>query len=88
MITLVILLVTLKTFFYMRMFTSLTPIVVMLSRVIYDLRAFTLIFMIQIIMLSQFFSILQMGVGMSDVDANKSGKRKKLLEAMLDNEVG
>lgn len=85
---LVIFMLTLKTFFYMRMFPQLTPIVVMLSRVIYDLKEFTLVFMIQIIMLSQLFSILQLGVGLEGQDSGKSGKRKKMIEAMLNNEVG
>jgi hypothetical protein len=49
---LVIFMITLKTFFYMRMFPQLTPIVVMLTRVIYDLKEFTLVFIIQIIMFS------------------------------------
>ena len=60
----VIFMITLKTFFYMRMFPQLTPIVVMLTKVIYDLKEFTLVFMIQIIMFSQLFSILQLGVGL------------------------
>lgn len=63
---LVIFMLTLKTFYYMRMFPQLTPIVVMLSRVIYDLKEFTLVFMIQIVMFSQFFSILQVGVGLDN----------------------
>ena len=46
-----------KTFFFLRLFNKLSPIVTMLMNVIYDLRVFILFFMILIL----FFS-LQLGV--------------------------
>ena len=51
MITLVVLLIT-KTFFFLRMFDSLTPIVVMITTVIYDLRIFLLFYTILILLFS------------------------------------
>ena len=41
-----------KTFFYLRIFDGLSPIVTMLARVIKDLQAFLLFFMILIVMFS------------------------------------
>lgn len=42
--------VILNTFMYLRIVPTLTPIVVMLKHVIYDLKAFLLFFMIKLIM--------------------------------------
>lgn len=51
-----------KTFFYLRIFPSLTPIIVMLGEVVSDLKAFLLFFSILILMLGQVFAVLQCGV--------------------------
>ena len=51
MILLVVLLIT-KTFFFLRMFEALTPIVVMITTVVYDLRIFLLFYFILILLFS------------------------------------
>lgn len=50
-----------KTFFFLRVFKTLTPIVVMLQRVIYDLKIFMLFFAILILLLSRTFAVLGLG---------------------------
>lgn len=60
MIFLVCLLIT-KTFFFLRMFSSLTPIVVMITTVIYDLRIFMMFYTILILLFSQIFSVIGLG---------------------------
>jgi len=44
----IILMLILKTFFFLRIFPSLTPIVVMITKVIYDLRIFLFFYMLLI----------------------------------------
>ena len=56
-----ILMITLKTFFFLRMFSSLTPIVVMLQNVIYDLRIFLFFYTIMLFFFSLLFAVLGMG---------------------------
>lgn len=63
----IVLLLTVKTFFFLRIFPTLTPIVVMLTNVFYDLRIFLLFYFILILLFSQLFAIL--GVGNLDVTA-------------------
>jgi hypothetical protein len=53
--------ITLKTFFFLRMFSSLTPIVVMLQNVIYDLRIFLFFYTIMLFFFSLLFAVLGMG---------------------------
>ena len=60
MLLLVCLLIT-KTFFFLRMFETLTPIVVMITTVIYDLRIFMLFYTILILLFSQIFSVIGLG---------------------------
>jgi hypothetical protein len=50
-----------KTFFFLRIFPTLAPIVVMLKTVIYDLRIFMFFYMILIGMYCQTFGILGLG---------------------------
>ena len=62
---LIILLLIVKTFFFLRIIESFTPIVIMLIRVIYDLRIFLLFYTILLFMYSLIFSVI--GVGLSGV---------------------
>jgi hypothetical protein len=62
---LIILLLVVKTFFFLRIIESFTPIVIMLIRVIYDLRIFLLFYTILLFMYSLLFSVI--GVGLSNV---------------------
>lgn len=57
----IVLQVLLKTFFFLRVFPSLTPVIVMLKVVIYDLRIFMLFYTILIALLSQVFAVLGLG---------------------------
>jgi len=47
-----------KIFFYLKVFASLTPIVVMLQNVIYDLRIFMLFYLILIGLSAQMFCVI------------------------------
>jgi hypothetical protein len=60
MVMIVLLLVS-KTFFYLRIFPTLTPIVVMIQNVIYDLRIFLFFYLILIGLFCQIFAILGLG---------------------------
>ena len=51
----------LKTFFFLRIFPTLAPIVVMLKTVIYDLRIFMFFYMILLGMFCQVFAVLGLG---------------------------
>jgi uncharacterized membrane protein YgcG len=53
--------VIMKTFFFLRIFPTLAPIVVMLKTVVYDLRIFMLFYMILTIMFGQTFAIIGLG---------------------------
>ena len=50
-----------KTFFFLRIFPTLAPIVVMLKTVIYDLRIFMFFYLILLAMYCQVFAILGLG---------------------------
>ena len=65
MCILVLLLIS-KTFFFLRIFPVLTPIVVMITNVIYDLRIFLLFYLILIALFCQIFAILGLGNEMTD----------------------
>lgn len=60
MVAIVLLLIT-KTFFFLRIFPTLTPIVVMIQNVIYDLRIFLMFYLILIALFCQIFGILGLG---------------------------
>ena len=47
----IVLQVLIKTFFFLRVFPELTPIIVMLKNVVYDLRIFMLFYAILILLL-------------------------------------
>ena len=57
----VVILALIKTFFFLRIFESLSPIVTMLQNVIYDLRIFLLFYTILLVLFSLLFGILGMG---------------------------
>jgi hypothetical protein len=50
-----------KTFFFLRIFPLFTPIVVMLTNVVYDLRIFLVFYFILIGGMSQVFAVLGLG---------------------------
>ena len=54
----IVLLLIIKTFFFLRIFQDLTPLVVMLTQVIGDLKAFMTFYIILIVMFSQFFCVI------------------------------
>lgn len=54
----IVILLIVKTFFFLRIFPILTPLVVMLTQVIGDLKAFMTFYAILIVMFSQFFCVL------------------------------
>ena len=66
----IVLALLVKTFFFLRIFPLLTPIVVMLSEVIYDLRVFLLFYVILISFFSQIFAVLGLG---NDYDTKYTG---------------
>lgn len=68
----VILLAIVKTFFYLRVFESLSYIVTMLKNVIYDLRVFLIFYFMVIFLFGLIFSVL--GVG----NMNAPGDYKEL----------
>jgi hypothetical protein len=53
--------ITVKTFFFLRIFPSLTPIVVMIQKVIYDLRIFLFFYTTMLFFFSLLFSVLGLG---------------------------
>ena len=56
-----ILMVIAKTFFYLRIFPALTPIVVMINSVIYDLRIFMFFYVLLISFFCLVFAVLGLG---------------------------
>jgi hypothetical protein len=65
---LIILQIVNKTFFFLRIFPSLTPIVVMITSVIYDLRIFMLFYFIMISFFCLLYAVL--GLGMPEENSN------------------
>lgn len=57
----IVLLLISKTFFFLRIFPVLTPIVVMITNVIYDLRIFLFFYLILISLFCQIFAVLGLG---------------------------
>lgn len=58
LLCIIILLLVVKTFFFMRIFPTLTPLVVMLTNVFGDLKPFMLFYTILIVMLGQLYAII------------------------------
>lgn len=61
----IILLLTVKTFFFLRIIESFTPIVIMLINVIWDLKIFLFFYGILILIYALIFSVI--GIGLSNV---------------------
>ena len=57
-----------KTFFFLRIFDTLSYIVTMINKVVFDLRVFVLFYMIMITLFSMIFAVL--GVGNAHVDGD------------------
>ena len=57
----IILLAVMKTFFYLKIFGSLSPIVTMLTNVIYDLKVFMFFYIILIVLFSLLLGVLGLG---------------------------
>ena len=57
----IIMLALVKTFFFLRIFDALSPIVTMLTNVIYDLRIFLFFYTILIVLFSLLLGILGIG---------------------------
>ena len=80
MVIIILLLIT-KTFFFLRIFPVLTPIVVMLTNVIYDLRIFMYVYMIMLFLFSLTFLVI--GLGITHVDSIT----KRRSEITYENEI-
>ena len=65
--------VIMKTFFYLRIFPALTPIVVMINSVIYDLRIFMFFYGLLISFFCLVFAVL--GLGNGEVHNNAESRR-------------
>lgn len=61
LMTVIIILALNKTFFFLRIFESLSPIVTMLTNVIYDLRIFLLFYTILVVLFSLLLGVLGVG---------------------------
>lgn len=61
MMCIIVLLLITKTFFFLRIFPLLTPIVVMINNVVYDLRIFLFFYLILISLFCQIYAILGLG---------------------------
>ena len=57
----IVIFLIIKTFFFLRIYPTLTPIIVMLKRVVYDLRIFLFFYMILITLFSQLLAVLGLG---------------------------
>lgn len=76
MVIMVVLLV-IKSFFYLRIFRNFTPIVIMLKNVMYDLRIFLLFYTILIFIFSLLFSVLGVNLASVQTDLIEHGEFKK-----------
>ena len=72
----IILVVITKTFFYLRIFPSLTPIVVMINSVIFDLRIFMFFYMLLVSFFCLVFAVL--GLGNESVHNPEERERRNL----------
>jgi hypothetical protein len=62
LLTVVIVILVMKTFFFLRIVESFTPIVIMLTNVIYDLRIFGLFYSILCFLFSLMFNVIGVGL--------------------------
>lgn len=78
----IVCLLIMKTFFFLRIFPTLTPIVVMLTNVIWDLRIFLFFYVILILLFSQLFAVLGLGNAQLRTDLESQEERDALEENM------
>ena len=76
----IILLAVLKTFFYLKIFAALSPIVTMLTNVVYDLRIFMLFYIILIVLFSLLLGVLGLGNRNIAGDFQKKFKDSKITD--------
>ena len=57
----VVVALTYKTFFFLRIIPALTPVVVMLTNVIYDLRIFLTFYLILLLFCTWMYSVIDLG---------------------------
>jgi len=67
-----------KSFFYLRIFDSMTGIVVMLTNVIFDLRAFMLFYIILLWLSSHMFMVIGLGNEYTKDDLGEAEQRRML----------
>jgi hypothetical protein len=65
-----------KIFFYLKVFGVLTPVVVMLENVIFDLRIFMLFYLILVALSSQMFCVIGLGNSYDDEGSRRLLKAK------------
>lgn len=58
----IVILLLIKTFFFLRILTDFTPIVIMLTNVIYDLQQFLFFYIILVFMFSFIFAVMGLGL--------------------------
>lgn len=76
----IVCLLIVKTFFFLRIFPTLTPIVVMLANVIWDLKIFLFFYTILILLFSQLFAVLGLGNAQLRTDLETQKERDDLQE--------
>jgi hypothetical protein len=69
---LIVLLQIVKCFFFLRLYNSLTPIIVMLKNVVYDLRIFLMFYTILVVMIGQCYCIMGLGNNYLKVEVTDS----------------
>jgi uncharacterized membrane protein len=84
---LLVLLLLMKTFLFLRVFENFTPLVIMLKKVIYKLRIFGLFFTITLFLFSLLFSVIGVGLGEiqpfdlpTEKDGAAAGARRVLVD--------
>jgi hypothetical protein len=84
----IILQVLLKTFFFLRVYPTLTPIIVMLKTVIYDLRIFMLFYSILISIFCLIFAVLGLGNSYDENGVFPPDEIDELDVELIDEETG
>ena len=84
----IVLQVLLKSFFFLRVFPTLTPIIVMLKTVIYDLRIFMLFYSLLIGIFCLVFAVLGLGASYDYAGIPKPEEIDELDVELIDEETG
>ena len=84
----IVLQVLLKTFFFLRVYPTLTPIIVMLKTVIYDLRIFMLFYLILMAKFCLLLGVLGLGAGYDENGVPFPEEEEDELEIELEEEDG